>query len=230
MNKRKLLIGLLVAGMLSAGFGAAIFPASADQRTFVITLATGQTVTVTEDVPADTPVQDIQPPNIATPVVGVQEVPTPATPPASSDTPSRGSGSSDSGKSDQPVGNSQTREPTTGKKHRKPKVQVEAESLGDVTAAVPHKDHRRDHKLREPDGAPTPANPTFSFALPGPAPIGVPNFFIEKFRIPPFLLPIYQAAGIQYGVRWEILAAINEIETDYGRNLAVSSAGAIGWM
>ena len=58
----------------------------------------------------------------------------------------------------------------------------------------------------------------------------MPNFFIEKFRIPPFLLPIYQAAGIQYGVRWEVLAAINEIETDYGRNLNVSSAGAVGWM
>jgi hypothetical protein len=58
----------------------------------------------------------------------------------------------------------------------------------------------------------------------------VPNFFIDKFRIPPFLLPIYQAAGIEYGIRWEILAAINEIETDYGRNLNVSSAGALGWM
>jgi hypothetical protein len=33
----------------------------------------------------------------------------------------------------------------------------------------------------------------------------VPNFFIEKFRIPPFLLPIYQARGMQYGVRWEVL-------------------------
>jgi hypothetical protein len=31
-------------------------------------------------------------------------------------------------------------------------------------------------------------------------------------------------------VRWEILAAINEIETDYGRNLNVSTAGAVGWM
>ena len=58
----------------------------------------------------------------------------------------------------------------------------------------------------------------------------MPNFFIDKFRIPPFLLPIYQAAGIEYGVRWEVLAAINEIETDYGRNLNVSSAGAVGWM
>ncbi|HKN93683.1 MAG TPA: lytic murein transglycosylase, partial [Thermoleophilaceae bacterium] len=37
-------------------------------------------------------------------------------------------------------------------------------------------------------------------------------------------------AGIEYGIRWEVLAAINEIETDYGRNLNVSSAGAVGWM
>src|ERR1019366_4003557 len=73
-------------------------------------------------------------------------------------------------------------------------------------------------------------NPSFSLSLPGPAPIGVPNFFIDSFRIPPFLLPIYQAAGIQYNVPWQVLAAINEIETDYGRNLSVSSAGAVGWM
>ena len=31
-------------------------------------------------------------------------------------------------------------------------------------------------------------------------------------------------------MRWEVLAAINEIETDYGRNLNVSTAGAVGWM
>ncbi|OAI39013.1 hypothetical protein AYO39_00710 [Actinobacteria bacterium SCGC AG-212-D09] len=77
---------------------------------------------------------------------------------------------------------------------------------------------------------PTAANPTFSFASPGAAPLGVPNFFIDAFRIPPFLLPIYQAAGIEYDVPWQVLAAINEIETDYGRNLSVSSAGAVGWM
>jgi murein DD-endopeptidase MepM/ murein hydrolase activator NlpD len=85
--------------------------------------------------------------------------------------------------------------------------------------------------LRHPDGSPTRSNPTFFDALPGPAPVtGVPNFVIQKFHVPPFLLPIYQAAGIQYGIRWEVLAAINEIETDYGRNLNVSSAGALGWM
>jgi transglycosylase-like protein with SLT domain/peptidase M23-like protein len=85
-------------------------------------------------------------------------------------------------------------------------------------------------KLTNPDGTPAPTNPGFSLATPGAARVGVPNFFIDKFRIPPFLLPIYQAAGMQYGIRWEVLAAINEIETDYGRNLNISSAGALGWM
>ncbi|MFI4989609.1 MAG: lytic murein transglycosylase [Solirubrobacterales bacterium] len=59
---------------------------------------------------------------------------------------------------------------------------------------------------------------------------GVPGFFIESFRIPPFLLPIFQAAGTAYSVPWQVLAAINEVETDYGRDLSVSSAGAEGWM
>ncbi len=63
-----------------------------------------------------------------------------------------------------------------------------------------------------------------------PPATGVPNVLIDSFRIPPFLLPIYQAAGVEYGIRWEVLAAINEIETDYGRNLSVSTAGALGWM
>jgi hypothetical protein len=60
--------------------------------------------------------------------------------------------------------------------------------------------------------------------------LGVPSFFINSFSIPPFLLPIYQAAGAAYGISWQILAAINEVETDYGRDLNVSSAGAEGWM
>jgi murein DD-endopeptidase MepM/ murein hydrolase activator NlpD len=47
---------------------------------------------------------------------------------------------------------------------------------------------------------------------------------------PSFLIPIYKAAGRRYDIPWQILAAINGIETDYGRDLAVSPAGAIGWM
>jgi murein DD-endopeptidase MepM/ murein hydrolase activator NlpD len=47
---------------------------------------------------------------------------------------------------------------------------------------------------------------------------------------PPFLIRIYHAAGRRYGVPWTVLAAINQLESDFGRDLSVSSAGAIGWM
>ena len=101
-----------------------------------------------------------------------------------------------------------------------------ARSSSPSSSARPRRRPRGKVPGRAIDGTPTLDNPTFSLAQPGAAPIGVPNFFIDKFRIPPFLLPLYQAAGIEYGVRWEVLAAINEIETDYGRNLNVSTAGA----
>jgi Transglycosylase SLT domain/Peptidase family M23 len=79
-------------------------------------------------------------------------------------------------------------------------------------------------------GAPTTANPSTMIAPFGPAPIGVPNFVIDSFEIPPFLLPIYQACGTEYGIPWEVLASINKIETAFGTNLNISSAGAMGWM
>jgi membrane-bound lytic murein transglycosylase B len=53
---------------------------------------------------------------------------------------------------------------------------------------------------------------------------------LSFYRVPLFLLPIYKAAAVQYGVPWQILAAINEIETNYGTDQSVSSAGAVGWM
>jgi hypothetical protein len=49
-------------------------------------------------------------------------------------------------------------------------------------------------------------------------------------RPPSFLIPIYMEAGHKFGVPWEVLAAINAIESDYGQNLNTSSAGAVGWM
>jgi Transglycosylase SLT domain/Peptidase family M23 len=79
-------------------------------------------------------------------------------------------------------------------------------------------------------GTPTTANPTMTIAPFGPAPIGVPNFVIDSFEIPPFLLPIYQACGTEYGIPWEVLASINKIESGFGTNMGPSSAGAIGWM
>ena len=83
---------------------------------------------------------------------------------------------------------------------------------------------------RRPDGVPTDTNPSLTVADFGAAPIGVPNFVIDQFTIPPFLLPIYQACGTQYGIPWQVLASINRIETAFGTNLNVSTAGALGWM
>jgi photosystem II stability/assembly factor-like uncharacterized protein len=56
------------------------------------------------------------------------------------------------------------------------------------------------------------------------------SFFLDTYRTPPFLLPIYLAAAQRYGVPWQALAAINEVETNYGLDLGPSSAGAEGWM
>jgi murein DD-endopeptidase MepM/ murein hydrolase activator NlpD len=44
------------------------------------------------------------------------------------------------------------------------------------------------------------------------------------------LLQLWQKAGAAYGVPWNVLAAINKIESNFGRNMGPSSAGAIGWM
>jgi hypothetical protein len=44
------------------------------------------------------------------------------------------------------------------------------------------------------------------------------------------LLALWQSAGAAYGIPWPVLAAINEVESGFGRNMGPSSAGAIGWM
>src|SRR3954466_8316912 len=268
MHKRKLLIGLATAGLLLAGFGAATMPASAEQRTLLVTLVGGAQVTVTVDVPPGTPTDQIQIPGVSAPIASVQDItpaqpapaPSPTQPPvqvqvdpnggqtpsapapaASSPSPSSSGDGSQGASQDnsskptaEPLAGQQSQQVTTGKLAGKAQAPVDAAKKAKDAAEKKAKDAvdkaKVDAGLTQPDGQPALGNPTLSEALPGPAPIGAPNFFIDKFRIPPFLLPIYQAAGIEYGVRWEILAAINEIETDYGRNLNVSTAGAVGWM
>jgi soluble lytic murein transglycosylase-like protein len=49
-------------------------------------------------------------------------------------------------------------------------------------------------------------------------------------EIPAGLIPVYRAAARAYGVPWAVLAAINRVETSFGANLSISSAGAVGWM
>jgi murein DD-endopeptidase MepM/ murein hydrolase activator NlpD len=279
MRRRKLLIGLMSAGVFTAGFSAAVFPASAQLRTMTVTLLGGETVTVQVDQPATTPAGGDALPGVSTPTSGTPTVaqdpvlaPTdtstsstdtstaaqPAPPadtgtstgaapdPAAAAAPDAGAPTStDPGATQTSTSPSAPIVPGDGTPSSQGTPSVSAggqqsqqtvgkalrPATGDAAAGDATTNGAPDTSaIRQGDGVPTAANPTFSQALPGAAPIGVPNFFIDKFRIPPFLLPIYQAAGIEYGVRWEVLAGINEIETDYGRNLNVSTAGALGWM
>jgi hypothetical protein len=247
--RKRLLYPLLAAGLMVVALVAFTSTAAAEKRWFQVRLPDNSVVVVSVDVPAGTPVNLIQ-----LPVPGelIAEVPAPVTvappalPPTGGDgtgsaptTPSTGSGGGGSigsepsgtggGRSNDgtPRSHSGGRQGSSGSKHP-----ATTDSNGQGQGEGRSKKRKRSKsRLRRPDGQPTRTNPTFFDALPGPTTVdGVPNFVIRKFRVPIFLLPIYQAAGIQYGVRWEYLAAINEIETDYGRNLNVSSAGALGWM
>jgi soluble lytic murein transglycosylase-like protein len=110
---------------------------------------------------------------------------------------------------------------------RAPKAKHHAAKKKKHKKAAKHTHHKR-HAA--PTKSTTPTTPIVGLGDPTPHVTEVPSPLLENFAIPPFLLPIYQAAGTQYDVPWQLLAAINEIETNYGRNLNVSSAGALGWM
>ena len=233
-DKRRLLSALAVTAGMTVALGAFASPAGAVVRTFEVTLLGNIKRTITLDIGADTPIDRVRLPGLNLPILSINEV-TPAQAPSSGSplltikptAPGQPGASPALPGQEEPgvVGRD-------GKRKRKPRTgQPVFDSAGRLLTRPPReRDRPTRTRLRHSNGVPTSTNPTFSLALPGPVPVGVPNFFINKFRIPPFLLSIYQAAGIQYGVRWEVLAAINEIETDYGRNLNISSAGAMGWM
>jgi hypothetical protein len=61
----------------------------------------------------------------------------------------------------------------------------------------------------------------------------IPGSSCAGSGVPPVLIPIFQGAAARYGLGPQgasVLAGINEIETAFGTNLNVSSAGAMGWM
>src|SRR3954452_20492615 len=250
MTKKQLLFALLAAALVAGAFVFASLPASAVMRTFEVKLATGSIIRVTVDVPASMPASEgplpgqlIQEIGSAVPTTppstpslpSVPSLPggggsTPTTPPSTS-----GGAPGAGGPTSRPhsAGGSSRRTSTKKGRRQRHTSSRQTDTSDQAQAKAERRAKRRKAakptKLRNSDGSPTPQNPTFFDALPGPSQT-VPNFVIQKFQVPIFLLPIYQAAGIQYGVRWEVLAAINQIETDYGRNLNVSSAGAVGWM
>lgn len=51
-----------------------------------------------------------------------------------------------------------------------------------------------------------------------------------RWLAPAELQALWERAGAAYGIPWHVLAAINQIETNLGRNMGPSSAGAVGWM
>jgi murein DD-endopeptidase MepM/ murein hydrolase activator NlpD len=243
-------LALGLAGLATAGLGIVAPSAGAEVRTFEITLIDGKVVTVTVDVAPGTQLWDISFPGVpADQIRAIAEVPTPAgvagaespaataprstTPTQTSTAPATTTPTTPTpaeepkaGREPEPRGRG-SKQRTTGSRQRVDRDGRKRSADRDR----PRRSEDREHEAEDArSGLPSIHDPQTSIATPGPVPIGVPNVFIEKFRIPPFLLPIYQAAGMEYGIRWEILAAINEIETDYGRNLNVSSAGAIGWM
>jgi murein DD-endopeptidase MepM/ murein hydrolase activator NlpD len=80
----------------------------------------------------------------------------------------------------------------------------------------------------------TPAAPVAlpSAFSPNPVPISYPASppALPQTLNYPQLLGLWQRAGAAYGVPWQVLAAINKVESNFGRNMGPSSAGAIGWM
>jgi hypothetical protein len=91
-----------------------------------------------------------------------------------------------------------------------------------------------------PDAEPEPDEPedggSAAAAVPQPPVLSIPvlpSASCGPGAVPAILIPIYQRAAEAYGLGPQgasILAAINEIETAFGTNLNVSSAGAVGWM
>jgi hypothetical protein len=78
------------------------------------------------------------------------------------------------------------------------------------------------------DGGEEAVAPPPSFSVPL-----LPGSDCAPSGVPAILVPIYQRAAAAYGLGPQgssVLAAINGIETAFGTNLNVSSAGAVGWM
>ena len=224
MKTRLLSTLLAAAAVIVAALTALTIPATA--QTISVRLPSGEIVEV--DVPPGTSIDDIQLPG--TPVTPTTPAPAPPEAPAPAPKPEPGAPSAGGG-SQQNQSSSGERVRREREKERELTGGTEGPAEDETSQEGPQARSRRQLRAsqlrRHADGR----QPRLRRCAAGPSTAaGVPNFIIRKFRVPPFLLPIYQAAGIEYGVRWEILAAINEIETDYGRNLNVSSAGALGWM
>ena len=76
---------------------------------------------------------------------------------------------------------------------------------------------------------PSPETPNAPGSIVVPSPLSRPPAAPEQ-RSYDQLLALWQRAGQTYGVPWQVLGAINKVESNFGRNTGPSSAGAVGWM
>ncbi|MEA2374451.1 MAG: hypothetical protein QOD53_914, partial [Thermoleophilaceae bacterium] len=238
--KKRLLHAALAAALLAGLLAVFSLTASAQQRTFLVRLPTGNVIKVTVDAPAGLPMSQVP----GLPGTPISEITQNAPPPVGNGGnggggnngggggggKNGGGGGPSAGHSGKPSSHGGKPQSHSGSRDHAPGANPQGQA--DTHKRSGHgKRSKKPTSLRNSDGSPSSHNPTFFDALPAPTTAtSVPNFVIRQFHVPIFLLPIYQAAGNQYGIRWEVLAAINEIETDYGRNLSVSTAGAVGWM
>src|SRR5947208_10231848 len=80
-----------------------------------------------------------------------------------------------------------------------------------------------------PANLPSAAVPNQPGEISVPTPISTPPSVSQSLSFQQ-LVALWQGAGSAYGIPWEVLASINKIESNFGRNMGPSSAGAVGWM
>jgi murein DD-endopeptidase MepM/ murein hydrolase activator NlpD len=80
-----------------------------------------------------------------------------------------------------------------------------------------------------PRGLPSYTVPNAAGSIRVPQPISRPPARPET-RSYDQLVTLWKQAEAGYGVPWQVLGAINKIESGYGQNMGPSSAGAVGWM
>ncbi|MGA7705981.1 MAG: lytic transglycosylase domain-containing protein, partial [Solirubrobacteraceae bacterium] len=221
--------GLTVAGLggpLSGGALAADPPASAGPSTETSTTPTPEAPT--QSTTSTTPTTTTPPPTETT----TASTPVASTPPSTQSTPTQTTTTTS------PAGSQTTPASTPPHRVKTPRVVVQrtqqaSEATQTTTTAA----------TTTPTPATSPANGSGNIAVAPQLAAAQQSALaaaiagsaasvraLDFYRIPLFLLPIYQAAAVQYGVAWPVLAAINEVETNFGTDLSVSTAGAVGWM
>jgi membrane-bound lytic murein transglycosylase B len=236
---RALLTALAGGGLSVAGLGGPVGVAAAEAPTETTSTSESspppgeETTTTTPETPAEPPATSTQPstPTTTTTTTSPASAPsasTPAPSPATTTTPAgTKGGSSPAASHEAPQVLLKSRQEASTEKSADKSGQGTSATGGSSAATGAAAATTGSGNVALPPQVVAGQASALAAALSGAA---ASTQALDFYRIPLFLLPIYQAAAAQYDVPWQILAAINEIETDYGTDLSVSSAGAEGWM